>query len=72
MTDDVDIVVQHLHCPICGKAIPPEEEFCSDVCNEKMKAIVKKRKLYTYVIYGLMLLVLLVMMLNMGTTPVAP
>ena len=53
-----------MHCRICGKAIPPEEEFCSSVCEEKMTVMVNKRKTYNYVFLALM--AFLIVMLFIG------
>ena len=46
-------ILQHKHCNICGKAVPAEETFCSDECKEKWDAMVKKRKMMMYIMYGM-------------------
>ncbi len=46
-------ILQHKHCNICGKAVPAEETFCSDECKEKWGAMVKKRKMMMYIMYGM-------------------
>lgn len=46
-------ILQHKHCRICGKAIPVDETFCSDECREKWNAMVKKRKMMMYIMYGM-------------------
>jgi len=28
-------IVDHRHCLTCGKAIPPDKEFCSEECRKK-------------------------------------
>jgi len=28
-------LVQHIHCPICSKAMPMDKETCSEECGEK-------------------------------------
>jgi len=61
---EYDMVTQHLHCRICGKAIPSEEEFCSDVCKDRMDAMVRKRKTYNYVFLALMAFLILMLVLS--------
>ncbi len=58
-------ILQHKHCNICGKAIPVDETFCSDECKEKWNAMVKKRKMMMYIMYG-MILVFIVLILFSG------
>jgi len=55
-------ILQHKHCSICGKAVPVEETFCSDECKEKWDAMVKKRKMMMYIMYG-MIVVFIVLIL---------
>jgi len=56
-------IPQHAHCQICGKAIPYGEIVCSDECREKYEALVKKRKMYIYIMYGALALLLLMFVL---------
>ena len=30
-------ILPHLHCRICGKAIPPEKDTCSNECRAREK-----------------------------------
>jgi predicted nucleic acid-binding Zn ribbon protein len=46
-------ILQHKHCSICSKAIPVDEPFCSDECKEKWDAMMKKRKMMMYIMYGM-------------------
>jgi predicted nucleic acid-binding Zn ribbon protein len=57
-------LLQHRHCQVCSKAIPLSEEYCSEECNVEFNALVKKRRTYIYVIYGMILLVIVVMILS--------
>lgn len=59
----MDRIPQHAHCQICGKAIPYGEIVCSDECRERYGALVKKRKMYIYVMYGALALLLLMFVL---------
>ncbi|MHA1296736.1 MAG: DUF2116 family Zn-ribbon domain-containing protein [Promethearchaeota archaeon] len=34
----------HLHCPICGKAMPSDKQFCSQACKDKYLLKEKKNK----------------------------
>ncbi|RAP48007.1 MAG: hypothetical protein BZ136_05615 [Methanosphaera sp. rholeuAM74] len=42
-------VEAHRHCAICGRPIPMDESFCSDVCQEayemKKNQVAKQRKI---------------------------
>ena len=38
------IIPPHLHCRICGKAIPPEKETCSNECRTKEKNTQSRNK----------------------------
>ena len=68
MTEEAeyDLVSQHLHCRICGKAIPSDEDFCSDLCKEKMEAMVKKRKTFNYIFMGLMAFLIFMLVMSSG------
>jgi predicted nucleic acid-binding Zn ribbon protein len=48
-----EIVIQHSHCSICGKAIPFSEMFCSEECKVKYASMMKKRKIVIYTMYAL-------------------
>jgi predicted nucleic acid-binding Zn ribbon protein len=34
----------HKHCPICGKAMPPDRKFCSQECRDNYLQDQKKQK----------------------------
>lgn len=57
----VERIIQHKHCSICGKAIPAEEEYCSENCKERFEAIQKKKKNLMYIMYGLMFFLLILL-----------
>ncbi|MCS7126659.1 MAG: DUF2116 family Zn-ribbon domain-containing protein [Aigarchaeota archaeon] len=57
-------IVDHRHCKICARAIPPDEEFCSDKCRQVFEDYKKKEKrgrLLFYVIYGILMVALLML-----------
>lgn len=37
-------IVDHRHCRICGKAIPPGKEFCSAECEKVQRKIESSQK----------------------------
>ncbi|HEC80887.1 MAG TPA: DUF2116 family Zn-ribbon domain-containing protein [Thermoplasmatales archaeon] len=53
-------ISQHKHCPVCGKAIPLEETFCSEECKQKYQQILKRRKYLLFLMY-IMLFIALIM-----------
>ena len=55
----VEKVTQHAHCQMCGKAIPTTETLCSEECKQKFQGLMKKRKLYLYIIYGAIFVILI-------------
>lgn len=60
-------LLQHRHCQVCSKAIPFSEEYCSEECETEFQALVKKRKSYIYLMYGMIILIIVVMILSMAT-----
>jgi predicted nucleic acid-binding Zn ribbon protein len=38
-------LIQHRHCPVCGKAILMGKETCSDECEQKQAKAQRSRKL---------------------------
>lgn len=56
-------IPQHSHCQICGKAVPYGETVCSDECREKYDTLVKKRKMYLYMMYAALALLLFMFVL---------
>lgn len=53
----------HRHCKVCGKVCEPDENTCSTECRERRQQTLRTRRLYTYVLYGLTLLVVVVFVL---------
>jgi len=59
-------LVDHRHCKVCGKAIPPNREFCSDECREKYEgwqARERRAKRMIYIFYALIIGSMLVFLL---------
>jgi len=59
-------IVDHRHCMTCGRAIPPDREFCSEECRRKYEeARMRERRMrkMLWIIYAVMIGALLVMIL---------
>jgi len=37
-------IVDHRHCRVCGKAIPPNQEFCSENCRKTYEGLQRREK----------------------------
>jgi len=53
----------HNHCHVCMKAIPTDENYCSEECRQKFLKMQKKRKLVIYFMYGLLAAVIVAIVL---------
>jgi len=60
----VEKIVQHKHCPVCGRAMPPDATTCSEECEERFKMMVRRRKLWLYAFYGAIFLFVLMLVLS--------
>ena len=58
------MIPQHGHCNICGKAIKFGEAICSEKCQKEYEQFVKKRKMYVYIMYGAVAVLLVVVFLQ--------
>ncbi|MFX1398973.1 MAG: DUF2116 family Zn-ribbon domain-containing protein [Promethearchaeota archaeon] len=56
----------HLHCPICGKAMPPDKKMCSQACKDNYIITEKKQKKKNRFQLICLVVLLVVMMLSMG------
>jgi len=59
----VEKIPQHMHCNICGKAIPASdtETMCSDECKQRYQGLTKRRKLWVYIMYALIFVMIAVL-----------
>ncbi|HIH29501.1 MAG TPA: DUF2116 family Zn-ribbon domain-containing protein [Thermoplasmata archaeon] len=59
-------IPQHMHCQICGKAIAASdsETICSDECKQRYQSLNKKRKLWVYIMYALIFVMIAVLFLS--------
>lgn len=53
----------HNHCHVCMKAIPVDQNYCSEECRQKFIKMQKKRKLMIYFMYGLLAAVIVAILL---------
>jgi len=58
-------IIDHRHCRICGKAIPPDQEFCSEDCRRAHEGFQRRQRrmrnifLLVYILIFVILLLLL-------------
>ena len=58
-------IVDHRHCKICGKAIPPNQEFCSENCrsiSERIEARQKRMRNLLIIMYVAVFLIIFIML----------
>jgi predicted nucleic acid-binding Zn ribbon protein len=54
----------HRHCKVCGRVCPTDEEVCSKTCRTKRETVLKAKRNYTYLLYGLIAFLLLILLLG--------
>lgn len=54
-------IVPHRHCIICGKAIEPEEKFCSDDCKTVFEKDQKRQRNFMIAMFALFFVLLLIL-----------
>jgi predicted nucleic acid-binding Zn ribbon protein len=54
-------LVQHKHCPVCGKAMSVDKETCSDVCAGQREAQLKEKRRTLYLFYFSIIILAIVM-----------
>jgi predicted nucleic acid-binding Zn ribbon protein len=60
----VDSVDDHRHCKVCGKPCSLDAEVCSKACRRTFDQRRQTRQQYTYLMYGLMAFLVLLLVLN--------
>jgi predicted nucleic acid-binding Zn ribbon protein len=60
----VEKIPQHTHCQMCGKAVTIDKILCSVGCEEKYNAMIKRKKIYIYVLYSMVVVFVLLMVLS--------
>jgi predicted nucleic acid-binding Zn ribbon protein len=59
-------IVQHKHCPPCGKAMSAGKEFCSSECEEQHQQRQKERKKTLYYMYAAILIFIIFFVLQIS------
>ncbi len=59
-------LVQHKHCKMCGKAISPDDEVCSEACGKAREAQLKSRKNTMYLFYASIVILVVVLALSLS------
>jgi predicted nucleic acid-binding Zn ribbon protein len=54
-------LVQHKHCPVCGKAMSVEKETCSDECASQREVQLREKKRTLYLFYFSIIILAIVM-----------
>lgn len=65
-------LVDHRHCKICAKAIPPNEEFCSEACRMKFEEWQRKERRGRYVLYIIYAVIMAALFLFLVLRPPPP
>jgi predicted nucleic acid-binding Zn ribbon protein len=60
----VDGVDDHRHCKVCGKPCALGADVCSKSCRRDFDRRKQTRQQYTYLMYGLMAFLVLLLVLN--------
>ncbi len=55
----------HRHCKVCGKVCAPGEETCSKACRERRERALQSRRNYTYLLYGMIVFLAIVLFLTL-------
>ncbi len=55
----------HRHCKVCGKVCAPGEETCSKACRERRERSLQSRRNYTYLLYGMIVFLAIVLFLTL-------
>jgi len=59
-------IVDHRHCRTCGRAIPPDKEFCSEECRKEYERVTmreEKMKKILWIMYAVMIGSLLIVII---------
>ena len=54
-------IVPHRHCIVCGKAIEPEERFCSNDCKTQFEKDQKRQRNFMIIMFAVLFFMLLMM-----------
>jgi predicted nucleic acid-binding Zn ribbon protein len=54
----------HRHCKSCGRTCDPDDEVCSTACGEKRRKNLETRRNYSYLMYGMIGLLLILLLVG--------
>lgn len=54
----------HHHCKVCGRVCAPDREVCSKTCREARQRTAQNRRMYTYLLYGFIILTVALLLLT--------
>jgi predicted nucleic acid-binding Zn ribbon protein len=57
----MDLIPVHKHCKVCGKAIPAEDNTCSEACAKKRIEAMRNRQLLNYLFWGVALFLIFIL-----------
>lgn len=57
-------LVQHKHCPVCGKAMSVDKKACSPECEASHEAIIREKKRTMYLFYGVAIVMVVLLALQ--------
>jgi predicted nucleic acid-binding Zn ribbon protein len=55
----------HRHCKVCGKVVAAGKETCSDACRAKREQAAQTRRMYTYLLYGIMAFLVILLVIRL-------
>ncbi|MCK5548434.1 MAG: DUF2116 family Zn-ribbon domain-containing protein [Thermoplasmata archaeon] len=60
-------LLQHKHCTYCGRAVKPDDEFCSSKCKGSHKEMMRKKRRQLLTLYiGSIVVVVILVLISMG------
>jgi len=57
-------VIPHKHCVVCGKAIEPDETFCSKACKTKYEEDRKRQRNFMIFMFAILFAVFILMIFS--------
>ncbi len=58
-------IVQHIHCPVCKKAMAASKITCSDECQASHDITMRSKKRTQYLFYASMVVLIIVLTLQL-------
>jgi predicted nucleic acid-binding Zn ribbon protein len=59
------VTEDHRHCKVCGKPVAAGKDTCSQVCRDKRAAVGRTKQMYTYILYGMIALLLILLVVRL-------